>query len=200
MPIVLRTTFRKPPPPPPVFPLRRPSPTDRGWVNRSTGFGTSPTATPPESDRHIGRGVPSAPPPPPRGCPRTTFPDPSSAGPNWASPGQCRPRSPHGAVGRRGPPPRADTTGPARSRPQRVCARPALRCTEQGEPAADEQALGTSTDGIGGGVTGSDGPPPPPRDALEGGRELPSSRASSLCPATVPLTPSASFNGICTRQ
>ena len=31
-------------------------------------------------------------------------------------------------------------------------------------------------------------PPPPP------------SRAPSLCPATVPLTPSASLNGICNRQ
>ena len=31
-------------------------------------------------------------------------------------------------------------------------------------------------------------PPPPP------------SRAPSLCPATVHLTPSASFNGICNRQ
>ena len=42
----------------------------------------------------------------------------------------------------------------------------------------------------------------PPRDALEGGEvpPPPSSRAPSLCPATVPLTPSASLNGICNRQ
>ena len=37
------------------------------------------------------------------------------------------------------------------------------------------------------------------RDALEGG-EVPPSRAPGLCPATVPLTPSASLNGICNRQ
>ena len=37
------------------------------------------------------------------------------------------------------------------------------------------------------------------RDALEGG-EVPPSRAPSLCPATVPLTPSASVNGVCNRQ
>ena len=36
-------------------------------------------------------------------------------------------------------------------------------------------------------------------DALEGGR-YPPSRAPSLCPVTVSLTPSASFNGICNRQ
>ena len=29
---------------------------------------------------------------------------------------------------------------------------------------------------------------------------LPPSRARSLCPATVPLTPSASLNGICNQQ
>ena len=46
---------------------------------------------------------------------------------------------------------------------------------------------------------------PSGRDALEG-REVPPppppppSRAPSLCPATVPLTASASFNGICNRQ
>ena len=42
------------------------------------------------------------------------------------------------------------------------------------------------------------------RDALEGGGEPPAppppSRAPSLCPATVPLTPNASLNGICNRQ
>ena len=39
------------------------------------------------------------------------------------------------------------------------------------------------------------------RDALEGGRvPPPPSRASSLCPATVPLTASAAFNGICNRH
>ena len=44
----------------------------------------------------------------------------------------------------------------------------------------------------GGGVT------PRPRDALEGGEVPPStSRAPSLCPATAPLTPSASLNGSC---
>ena len=39
------------------------------------------------------------------------------------------------------------------------------------------------------------------RDALEGG-QVPSlpSRAPSLCPAAVSLTPSASLNGICNRQ
>ena len=37
------------------------------------------------------------------------------------------------------------------------------------------------------------------RDALKGG-EVPPSRPPSLCPATVPLTPSASLNGICNRQ
>ena len=39
---------------------------------------------------------------------------------------------------------------------------------------------------------------PPPKDALE--PSPPPSRAPSLCPATVPLTPSASFHGICNRQ
>ena len=35
----------------------------------------------------------------------------------------------------------------------------------------------------------------------KGGRyPPPPSRAPSLCPATVPLTPSAGFNGICNRQ
>ena len=40
------------------------------------------------------------------------------------------------------------------------------------------------------------------RDALEGGKVPPSppSRAPSLCAATVSLTPSAGFNGICNRQ
>ena len=40
------------------------------------------------------------------------------------------------------------------------------------------------------------------RDALEGGGRYlpPPSRAPSLRPATFPLTPSASFNGICNRQ
>ena len=39
------------------------------------------------------------------------------------------------------------------------------------------------------------------RDALEGaGVPPPPSRAPSLCPATVSLTPSASLNGICNRQ
>ena len=38
--------------------------------------------------------------------------------------------------------------------------------------------------------------PPPPQMHWKGG----ASRASSLCPATVPLTPSASPNGICNRQ
>ena len=33
-----------------------------------------------------------------------------------------------------------------------------------------------------------------------GGNPPPPSRAPSLCPATVPLTPSASLNGICNRQ
>ena len=37
------------------------------------------------------------------------------------------------------------------------------------------------------------------RDALEGG-EVPPSRAPGLRPATVPLRPSASLNGICNRQ
>ena len=41
---------------------------------------------------------------------------------------------------------------------------------------------------------------PSPRDALEGGEVPPPSRAPSLCPTTVPLTPSASLNGICDRQ
>ena len=42
---------------------------------------------------------------------------------------------------------------------------------------------------------------PPPRDALEGGEVAPTpSRAPSPCPATVSLTPSAAFNGICNRQ
>ena len=47
------------------------------------------------------------------------------------------------------------------------------------------------------------GSDPPPRDALEGGEAAPTpppSRAPSLCPATVSLTPSASFNGIYNRQ
>ena len=42
-----------------------------------------------------------------------------------------------------------------------------------------------------------------PRDALEGGGGTPPprpSRACSLCPATVSLTASAGFNGICNRQ
>ena len=39
-----------------------------------------------------------------------------------------------------------------------------------------------------------------PRDALEGGKVPPPSRAPSLCPATVPLTPCASLKGICNRQ
>ena len=40
------------------------------------------------------------------------------------------------------------------------------------------------------------------RDALEGGEVPPPplSRASSLCPPTVPLTASASLNGTCNRQ
>ena len=39
------------------------------------------------------------------------------------------------------------------------------------------------------------------RDALErGGGTPPPSRASSLCPATVPLTAGTAFNGICNRQ
>ena len=38
------------------------------------------------------------------------------------------------------------------------------------------------------------------RDALEGGEVASASRAPSLCPATVLLTPSAGFNGICNRQ
>ena len=38
------------------------------------------------------------------------------------------------------------------------------------------------------------------RDALEGGGYPPPSRAPSLCPATVPLTASVSFHGICNRQ
>ena len=39
------------------------------------------------------------------------------------------------------------------------------------------------------------------RDALEGGEvPPPPSRAPSLCPATVSLTASASFNGMCNRQ
>ena len=42
---------------------------------------------------------------------------------------------------------------------------------------------------------------PCPRDALEGGEPPPPpSGAPSLRPATVPLTPSASLNGICNRQ
>ena len=51
-------------------------------------------------------------------------------------------------------------------------------------------------------AVGSGGPRGGGRDALEGGRYPPSplSRAPSLCPATVPLTLSASFNGICNRQ
>ena len=45
------------------------------------------------------------------------------------------------------------------------------------------------------------GTPPPPRDALEGGRYPPPPfRAPSLCPATVPRTPSAGLDGICNRQ
>ena len=46
------------------------------------------------------------------------------------------------------------------------------------------------------------GPPKAPDAALEGGRGTPPppSTAPSLCPATVPLTPSASLNGICNRQ
>ena len=40
---------------------------------------------------------------------------------------------------------------------------------------------------------------PPTRDALEA-EEVPPSRVLSLCPATVPLTPSASLNGICNPQ
>ena len=49
-------------------------------------------------------------------------------------------------------------------------------------------------------------PPPPARrsHALRGmhwkGGRYPRSRAPSLCPATAPLTPSASLNGICNRQ
>ena len=41
-----------------------------------------------------------------------------------------------------------------------------------------------------------------PRDALErgGGRGDPPLRPPSLCPGTVSLTASASFNGICNRQ
>ena len=33
-----------------------------------------------------------------------------------------------------------------------------------------------------------------------GGTPLPPSRAPSLCPATVPLTPGAGLNGFCNRQ
>ena len=43
--------------------------------------------------------------------------------------------------------------------------------------------------------------PPRPRDALEWGGGTPApARAPSQHPATVSLTPSASFNGICNRQ
>ena len=43
-------------------------------------------------------------------------------------------------------------------------------------------------------------PPPPPGMHWKGGYPPPSSRAPSLCPATVPLTASVSFNGIGDRQ
>ena len=40
-----------------------------------------------------------------------------------------------------------------------------------------------------------------PQGCIGRGEAPPSpSRAPSLCPATVPLTPSASFNGICNRR
>ena len=52
------------------------------------------------------------------------------------------------------------------------------------------------------GAWGSEGATPPPsRDALEVGEPPPPPcSAPSLCPARVPLTASASFNGICNRQ
>ena len=50
-------------------------------------------------------------------------------------------------------------------------------------------------------ASGPDGAGLTVRDALEGGEVPPSpSKAPRLCPATVPLTPSASLNGICNRQ
>ena len=46
-------------------------------------------------------------------------------------------------------------------------------------------------------LVGLSSPPPPPRDALEGGGvPPPPPMAPSPCSATVPLTPSAGFNGI----
>ena len=42
--------------------------------------------------------------------------------------------------------------------------------------------------------------PPPPPGCIGRGGGTPPSRAPSLCPATVSLTPSASFNGIYNRQ
>ena len=74
------------------------------------------------------------------------------------------------------------------------------RVTVQG-PVKEQQPDGMSRRGGGGGLylrvrrcrlqgcIGKGGCPPPPR-----------SRAPSLCPATVPLTPSAGFNGFCNRQ
>ena len=59
------------------------------------------------------------------------------------------------------------------------------------------------------GAPGGDGrggrvapPPPPPGMHWKGGGvpTFPPSRAPSLCPATVSLTPSARLNGICNRQ
>ena len=56
--------------------------------------------------------------------------------------------------------------------------------------------------GGGGGALPGDarGPCTPASDALEGGGGTPPSTAPGLCPATVPLTPSTSVNGICNRQ
>ena len=47
-----------------------------------------------------------------------------------------------------------------------------------------------------------DAPPPPvPRDAMESPPPPPlPGQGPSLCPAAVPLTPSAGLNGICNRQ
>ena len=43
-------------------------------------------------------------------------------------------------------------------------------------------------------------PPPPGMHWKRGRHPPPASRAPSLCPATVPLTASASLNGSCNRQ
>ena len=98
---------------------------------------------------------------------------------------------------------RRTKSGPARHMGGRVCARGGLidnRLLTHSvsiidtvpTPVCKTHTYGKCGIG-GGGRAGS-------RGALEGGEIPPPSRAPSLCPATVPLTPSTSFNGICNRQ